>query len=353
MLSRPFRLAIPAAALAAVLLALPATPVRAQAKEYLYIQNSRGGDITVISIPEHEIVSTIPASKIGKGPDDVLPSRDGTRLFIPRIDGRDVVVVSTETEEVLFTVPVSGMPHHVTVSADDRFLYVPIFNETYVEVIDLAQRKVITRVPVNFGAHGTQLSPDGKRVYVGNILSERMAVIDVATNRLLKGINMPEGVRPFMISPDEKKLWAQISKLHGFVEVDLATDRVTKTIHLPTLGKTIPAEAIAAFPHTLGHGMWLTSDGSMLFVAATVYDFASVHSVPSMDLIATIPTGKEPGWLACNKTDTYCYTSNRGENTLSVISVADRKEIKRMRVGDFPQRLNTAMVPRRSVRTAR
>ncbi len=339
--------------LAIALTALAAGCDPAQGQEYLYVQNSRGGDITVISIPRHEIVGTIPASKVGKVPDDVVPSTDGTKLFIPRIEGEDVLVISTETEEVLYTVPVGGTPHHVTVSRDDRFLYVPIFNDAFVEVIDLEQRKVVARVPVGYGPHGTILSADGKRVYVGNILSERMAVIEVGTHRLVKGIEMPEGVRPFQVARDEKKLWAQISKMHGFVEVDLATDRVTKTIHLPTLGKTVPVEAYAAFPHTIGHGMWLTGDGKLLFVAATLYDFAAVYSVPTMDLVATIPTGKEPGWMACNRSSTYCYTSNRGDNTLSVISVAEKKEIKRLDVGNFPQRMNTALVPRRAVRSDR
>ncbi len=320
----------------------------AQSKEYLYIENSVGGDVTVISIPEHEIVSTIPATVIGHDPDDVIASSDGRVLFVNRGGAEDVLAISTATEEVLWQVSVGGTPNHLTLSNDDRYLYVPLLNSTFVEVVDTEKRAVVDRIPVGYGPHTTLLSPDGKRVYVGNILSDRIVVFEVGTHRVVKGIPMPEGVRPFQVSPDETRLWAQVSKLHGFVEVDLATDRVTKTIHLPTLDRAISPSA-HDWPATIGHGMQLTPDGQYLFVAATLYDFVAIYSVPQLDLLATVPTGKEPGWLAVNHDGRFVYATNRADNTLSIISVAERREIRRLPVGNFPQRMKAVMVPRRTV----
>ena len=48
--------------------------ITAQAKEYLYLGNSLGGDISVIAIPSHKVVGTIPATVVGQ------PSRRRDRL---------------------------------------------------------------------------------------------------------------------------------------------------------------------------------------------------------------------------------------------------------------------------------
>ena len=57
-----------------VALALAAAPaaLTAQAKEYLYVGNTLGGDLSIIAIPEHKVVGTIPATIVGNSPDDVI-----------------------------------------------------------------------------------------------------------------------------------------------------------------------------------------------------------------------------------------------------------------------------------------
>ena len=55
--------------------------LRAQSGEYVYVGNSLGGDISVIGIPSHKVVGTIPASVVGNHPDDVISSRAGDVLY--------------------------------------------------------------------------------------------------------------------------------------------------------------------------------------------------------------------------------------------------------------------------------
>jgi hypothetical protein len=68
--------------IAAVTLTLLASRLTAQAKEYLYVGNTLGGDLSVIEIPAHRVVGSIPASVVGNSPDDVISSRDGRVLYI-------------------------------------------------------------------------------------------------------------------------------------------------------------------------------------------------------------------------------------------------------------------------------
>ena len=318
----------------------------AQATEYLYVGNTLGGDVSIIAIPEHKVVGTIPATVVGNSPDDVISSRKGDMLYISRLDTRDVIAVSTRTEKVAWRVDVGGTPNHLALSRDERFLYVPIYDKGQLAVIDMKSHAVVKRLDVGAGAHGTILGPSGKNLYVGMMEANQIAVVDVATNSVKKVIHMPEGVRPFQLSPDERFLYAQLSKLHGFVVVDLARDSVVRTVTLPTMGKPVPAPSLKLSHRVVNHGLGLTSDGRYMIANASLSGFTTIYSMPGLKLVATIPVGNAPNWIVFSKDGKYAYISNRGDNTVSVISIAERKEITRITVGEFPQRMTVAMATR-------
>jgi YVTN family beta-propeller protein len=333
--------------LASLALLLPAAAF-GQAKEYLYVGNTLGGDISVIAIPAHKVVGTIPASVVGNSPDDIISTRRGDVLYISRLDTKDVIAVSTSTEQQLWRAEVGGTPNHLALSSDERFLYVPIYDKGQLAVIDTKTHAVIKRLDVGKGAHGTILGPSGKYLYVGMMEANQIAVIDVARNEVKKIIPMPEGVRPFQLSPNEKTLYAQLSKLHGFVVVDLTKDRVVRTIQMPLAGKPAPSPSLNLSHWVVNHGMGITSDGKYLLANGSLSDFTAIYSLPDLELLATIPVGKTPNWVVFSKNGQYAYVSNRGDNTLSVISVRERKEVARLKVGEFPQRMTVAMANRKN-----
>jgi YVTN family beta-propeller protein len=319
----------------------------AQAGEFLYLGNSLGGDISVIAIPSHKVVGTIPATVVGNHPDDVIASRKGDVLYISRLDVNDVIAVSTATEQVLWRAEVPGVPNHLTLSPDERFLYVPIYDKGLLAVIDTKTHQVVTTIDVGKGPHGTQLGPTGKHVYVGNMESNDVAVVDVATNKLEKRIRVPEGVRPFQLSRDEKYLYAQLSKLHGFVVVDLATDSIVRTVALPTNGKKLPEPSLQLSHYVMNHGLGISPDGKFLVANGSLIGLTAIYSMPDLQLLGTVPVGREPNWVTFSKDSRFAYVSNRRDNTLSVISIPERKEVARLKVGEFPQRMTTTTVAQR------
>jgi YVTN family beta-propeller protein len=325
---------------------LPLLRLHAQAKEYLYVGNTLGGDVSVIEIPAHRVVGTIPASVVGNGPDDVISSRDGRVLYISRLDTKDVIALSTGTEQLLWRVEVGGTPNHLALSRDERFLYVPIYDKGELAVVDTKTHAVVKRLNVGAGAHGTILGPTGKYVYVGMMDANQVAVIDVATNSVKKIIHMPEGVRPFQISSNEKLLYAQLSKLHGFAVLDLTRDSVIKTVTLPTLGKAVPEATLAKSHWVVNHGIGITPNNKYLVANASLSGFTAIYSLPKLELLGTVPVGAEPNWVVFSRDGKYAYVSNRRDNTISVISIADRKEVTRIKVGEFPQRMTVALVRR-------
>jgi len=61
-------------------------------------------------------------------------------------------------------------------------------------------------------------------------------------------------------------------------------------------------------------------------------------------LLATIPGGRDPSWIVFSSDARFAYVTNRGSNDVSVISVAELTEVKRIKVGDYPQRMQVVEV---------
>jgi YVTN family beta-propeller protein len=325
------------------------------AGEFAYLENSDSGDLSVIDIPGHTVVSTI---RLGPFLDDVTPSHDGRILYVNRYDSLaggdrhsaesgEVIAVSTETEKILWRTPVDGWPNHLSISLDDRLLYVPLFNTLWMEVVDTQQHKVVKKFPIGFGGHGTRLSPDGKRIYVGSMMTDVLSVFDLKTFKPVKVLPFKDGVRPFAFLHDESTLYVQLSRLHGFEVVDLSTDNIVREVLLPPLGPEVKLPKF--FPHTYNHGLELSPDEKLLFASGGVGNYVCVYSVPDLKLLATIPVGREPNWIAFSQDGAFAYVTNRKSDDVSVISVRDLKEIKRIPVGKYPQRIHTLVVPARSV----
>jgi YVTN family beta-propeller protein len=96
----------------------------------------------------------------------------------------------------------------------------------------------------------------------------------------------------------------------------------------------------------VNHGLGLTNDGKYLVANTSLSGFTAIYSVPDLKLVGTVPVAKEPNWVAFSHDGKYAYVSNRRDNTLSVISVADRMEVTRLKVGEFPQRMAVATTHR-------
>lgn len=334
--------------LAAIVVAVAPAALSAQNREYLYVGNTLGGDLSIIEIPAHRVVGTIPASVVGNDPDDVISSRNGDVLYISRLDTRDVIAVSTNTEHALWHVDVGGTPNHLTLSRDERFLYVPLYDRGELVVVDTKTHAIVKRLDVGKSAHGTILGPSGKFVYVGLMEGNQVTVVDVATNTVKRVLHTPDGVRPFQLSPDEKVLYAQLSRLHGFVVIDVARDSIIRTVKLPTPYGPTPEATLKGSHWVVNHGIGLTNDGKFLVANASLSGFTALYSLPDLKLVATVPVGREPNWVVFSHDGKYAYVSNRRDNTVSVISIAERREITRIKVGDFPQRMTVAVARRPS-----
>ena len=335
------------------LLAVCGAPALAAAAEILYVHNTWSGEISKIAIPRNEVIGTIP---IGLYMDHVTASPDGRILYVNRIEslgeGRapnigvsgEVIAVSTANDQVLWRVALDeGMPHHMTVTNDGKLLFVPLYDTWWLAVIDTEKHSVIKKIFFGHGGHGTELSADGKRLYVGSMMNDQIGIIDVATLELVDRIGFRDAVRPFAITADESRMYVQQSWLHGFVVVNLATREKMFTVPMPTLGR--PVQEPDFYPHNVNHGIALTPDEKLLFANGSAIDLVSVFTHPTLEHVKSIPVGRDPNAIAFSKDGRFAYVSCRGDDTLSVIDVAKLEEVKKLSLGDYPQRMVVVSVP--------
>ncbi len=327
------------------LIALALAPA-STAAEFLYVHNTYSGDLSKISIPEHEVVATIP---IGLYMDYVIAAPDQQVLYVNRIEtlgaGRapnigtsgELIALSTTTNEILWRMNLDGMPHHMAVSKDGKQVFVPYYDTWWLAVIDVEKREIVKKVFAGHGSHGTRLSPDGKRLYIGSMMYDTLSILDTETLTITTQIPFQQGVRPFVFPADESIVYVQQSRIHGFDVVDLKTKTHIKRVNLPPLPDDV--ELPQFYPHNVNHGIELSPDESLLFVNASIADYVAVYTHPTLDLKTTIPVGREPNAIKFNKNGQFAYVSNRRSDEISVISVPDLKEIKRIQVGKYPQRM--------------
>ena len=185
------------------------------ANPYLYVGNYASGDISVISIPEHEVVSRIDVGNdVGYRVDDIIGSADGKTLFASvKIMGDhpleydmsgQVVAIDTATEEIKWRIELDdGEPNHISIR-EDGTLYVPIYDRNYLVVVDTNKGEVVDKIYGELGMHGTRLSPDEKRLYVGAIAGQSLFIYDLETKLPQKIVWFEDGVRPFAFTRDEK-----------------------------------------------------------------------------------------------------------------------------------------------------
>ena len=324
----------------------------ASAKEYLYVHNTMSGEISKIAIPEHEVVGEI---EIGLYMDYVNKSPDNKTLYTNRIYGDmpgalapnigvdgELIAIDTMTDKIKWRLDMDGMTHHMSVSKDGKLVFIPYYDTWWLAVVDVEQRQIIKKIFIGHGGHGTKVSANGKRLYVGSMMNDTLTVVDIESLEVVNRFGFRDGVRPFAITKDESTIYVQQSWLHGFIVLNTET-REQRTVHLPDLGKELPEPDF--YPHNVNHGIALTHDESQLWAVGSALEFVAVYTHPALEHVANIPVGKDPNAIAFSGDGKFAYVSNRDGNDLSVIDTKTYKEIKRIPLGQLPQRMVVIDVP--------
>jgi DNA-binding beta-propeller fold protein YncE len=393
-------LTVLAAAVAALALA-PAAGAASKTRGVLFVGNNWDGTADVIGprtfkrvarlniIPDRDErmaeIQSNPADygyflgireEVGEGHDqfvdDMFSSRNGRLLYVSRPSFRDVVAISFRTRKIVWRVKVDGnRADHMAISRDGSTLLVSASTAKVVDVIDTRKGQIVGRFPSGDQPHENNFSRDGKLIYhasIGMVFTptddplldatkgERVfEVVDAKTLQVLKRIDMGKkldefgkpdmsgAVRPMALSPDEKTLYFQVSFFHGFVEYDLVNDRVTRLANLPVSDEAKGKRRDEYLLDSAHHGLSMNPKGTKLCAAGTMSDYAAIVNRKTF-AYKLAAFGKKPYWSTNSAGGRYCFVSFSGDDLVSVISYAKAREVKRIRVGDHPQRMRMGKV---------
>jgi YVTN family beta-propeller protein len=321
-------------------------PLAALAGTVRIVQTNAAGDnVHLIDPITNKIVAEITGIEVPHG---AAAAPDGSRFYFSNEADHTLDVVDGRSLAVTRKVPLSGRPNNVAISRDGRRVYVAIVSGTgAVDVIDTARLERDKSIATRGGVHNTFVTPDGKFVIAGSILGKRLTVIDGTTEEPAWWLDFDGGVRPiaFERNPDgsTRRMFVQISDFHGFAIVDFAARKELGRVQLPEIPDSQRhTEGLQGSP---SHGIGVAPDGKTLWVNSKVNSHVYAYSLPDLQLLGGVHVGSHPDWLTFTPDSKSVYVANAGSNSVSVVDVATRKEVTRIRVGQVPKRNITAVLP--------
>lgn len=326
--------------------ALATLSVAAQGGRPLIVQtNSAGDSVMLIDPATDRIVTEIPEAEVIHG---AAAAPDGSRLYLSDEALNTVDVVDTKTMRIIKRIPLSGRPNNIAIHKKGHRVYVAITGaQGGVDVIDTASEQRIKTIRVLGGVHNPFITPDSRYVVAGSTGGAVATVIDTELERAVWSIHFEGGVRPlcFETNPDgsTKRMFAQITNFHGFAVVDWAQKREVSRISLPEIPEAQRnKDGIQGSP---AHGILIAPDGKTLWSTSKFNSAVYAYSMPDLKYLGEVKVGTVPDWLTFTPDSKKLYVANAHDNTVSVIDVAARKELRRITVGQVPKRNITAILP--------
>ena len=359
-------------------------PAAAAAREVVVVANAEGGTASIVDARSFEVLREIdvlpdgPDAEVGQDDpaqallgqqiveaaggnnyaQDVDLAPDGRTLYVSRGHRGDVAAFDLVSGRQLWKVPIPGLrSDHMTISEDGRRLYVSALTDDRVHVIDTARRAIVGSFGSGQWPHDNHLSHDGRLLLngsIGNIVTPREAreappaepyrltIVDAGTLAPVDSHVFERGIRPYELTHDDRRMYAQLSEFHGVVEYGLPERRILRSRELPVDAGVTEDDYDFEAPH---HGLALTPDERTLCLAGRASDYVALVATATMELTAIIEVDDAPGWSAIGPDGRHCFVANTRADTLSVISIAQRREVKRLKLGDGPKQIEAAELP--------
>ena len=307
--------------------------------------NAAGDSVMLIDPATNKVVGEIGGIEVNHG---AAVAPDGRRFYITNESESTLDVADAQTLKVLKKIPLTNHPNNVAVSKDGARVYVAIVGGPgAVDVIDSTTLTRAKSIGTEGGIHNTYVTPDGKFVIAGSIIGKKINVIDQKSEEIAWTLPTDEGVRPmtFETAPDgsTKRIFAQLSNFNGFIVVDFASRQVVDKVKLPELpAAERVTEGLQGSP---SHGLGITPDGRTLCVLSKMNTRVYMFSMPDLKLLGESKVGHHPDWLTFTPDSKRVYVANAGSNSVSVVDIAERREITQIPVGQVPKRNITAVLP--------
>ncbi len=222
------------------------------------------------------------------------------------------------------------LPLNIAVSPTGKLLAVTNNGQSTqsIQLIDAGEMKTLDSVVIGKSWLGLTFSKDGKTLYAsgGNdnwiirykIKAGNLEVYDT----IVIGNPWPEKISVAGIAVDDNNnlLYTVTKENNSLYVVDLKNKKIQKQIPLGGEGYTC----------------LLSKDNKMLFVSCWGCDKVILYDTRQQEITGSIPVGDNPNDMCLTKNGKYLFVSNANDNSVSVISIKEKKVIEVLNSALYP-----------------
>ncbi|MDX6432785.1 MAG: hypothetical protein QOE54_5151 [Streptosporangiaceae bacterium] len=249
------------------------------------------------------------------------------RVYVPNSQSGTVDVIDPESYTVVGHFKAGRLPQYVLPSWDLRTLWVNDDRGGALVPVDPRTGRRGRAVPVA-APHDLYFTPDGRHALV---LAERMHRIDLRaphSMRLQASIPVPcRGLNHADFTADGSYALVGCEFSGRLIKVDLRRRTVTRVIDL-----VAPQRAGLAVSRPAPQDVKLSPDGTVFYVSDMTSGGVRVIDAAGFREIGFIPTGRGAHGLYPSRDGELLYVTNPGEGTISLISFADRRVVRKWRL---------------------
>ena len=243
-----------------------------------------------------------------------------SRVYVPNSESASVDVIDPQTYKVIDHFPVGRQPQHIVPSYDLRTLWVLDDKGDSLTKIDPATGKKGETVPVR-DPYNLYFTPDGKAAIVVAESLHSLDFRDPRTMELESSLRVPcNGINHLDFSLDGRFFLASCEFDGKLLKIDVAGRKVLGTIELGQ--QSMPQD------------VRLSPDGKVFYVADMGLDGVHIIDASRFAHIDFLPTGKGAHGLFVSRDAKLLYVSNRGEGSISVVDISERKVITKWLLPD-------------------
>jgi DNA-binding beta-propeller fold protein YncE len=241
------------------------------------------------------------------------------RVYVPNSQSNTVDEIDPQTYRIVRRFPVGALPQHVVPSYDLKTLWVNNDLGNSLTPVDPRTGKPGARVSV-LDPYNLYFTPDGRYAVV---MAERYMRIDFRnphTMRLHHTLHVPScpGVNHADFTADGRLMLASCEFSGRMIVVDVARQKLLRTLPLRLGG--------------MPQDVKLSPDGRVFYVADMKTNGVWVIDAKTFRKDGFIPTGLGAHGLYVSRDSKQLYVSNRGEGSVSLISLARRAVVQKWHI---------------------
>ena len=241
-------------------------------------------------------------------------------IYVPNSHSATVDVIDPHTFKIVEHFAVGVLPQHIVPSYDLKTLYVTNDLGNSLTAIDPRSGKPGRTIPVA-DPYNMYFTPDGRYAIVVAERLHRLDFRDAHTFALHRSLSVPcAGVDHADFALDGSFLIASCEFSGQLVKVDVRSERVVGTLTLP--------DGPAGEPQDVR----ISPDGKVFYVADLHANGVWKVDGDRLKVNGFVATGASAHGLYPSRDGKYLYVSNRGEGSVSVISFANQRVVKKWRI---------------------